>query len=309
MVAGALDGIGDTPLVELTRLRPESGARMVAKLEWANPTGSMKDRMARTAIDGAIRDGLLRPGGTVVEYTAGTTGISLAFVCAALGYRLHVVFSDAFSDEKRRTMKAFGATVEDIPSDAGQITEGLIKAMIARAEEVADQPDHWWCDQLNNRDAITGYLPMGEEIWTQTGGRVDAFVHAVGTAHSIHGVGQVLRAHDSAVEIVAVEPAESAVLSGGPSGANRIEGIGIGFIPPLWEAEAVDDIITVSADDAMAMARRLASEEGLFAGTSSGANIVAARAVASRLGPDATVATILCDSGLRYLSTDLYRNG
>lgn len=307
MVAGALHGIGDTPLVELTRLRPEGGARIVAKLEWANPTGSMKDRMARTAIDGAIRDGHLRPGGTVVEYTAGTTGISLAFVCAALGYRLHVVFSDAFSDEKRRTMQAFGATVEDIPSDAGQITEGLIKAMIARAEEVADQPDHWWCDQLNNRDAITGYLPMGEEIWTQTGGRVDAFVHAVGTAHSIHGVGQVLRAHDSAVEIVAVEPAESAVLSGGPSGANRIEGIGIGFIPPLWEADAVDDIVTVSAEDAMAMARRLARDEGLFAGTSSGANVVAARAVASRLGPDATVATILCDSGLRYLSTDLYR--
>ncbi len=304
---GAFAGIGNTPLVELRRIAPASGARIVAKLEWANPTGSMKDRMARTAIEGAVRDGKLRPGDTVVEYTAGTTGISLAFACAALGYRLHVVFSDAFSEEKRRTMEAFGAVVEDVPSDGGQITEKLIKGMISRAGEVADQPGHWWCDQLNNTDAITGYLPLGEEIWTQTDGDVDAFVHAVGTAHSIHGVGRVLRSHKPDIQVVAVEPAESAVLSGGPTGSNRIEGIGIGFIPPLWEPDQVDEIQVVSADDAMRMARRLAREEGLFAGTSSGANVVAALRVAERLGPDATVATILCDSGLRYLSTELYR--
>ena len=204
-------------------------------------------------------------------------------------------------------MMAFGATVEEVKSDHGQITESLIKSMIARAGEVAAQPGHWWCDQLNNHDAIAGYLPLGEEIWTQTGGRVDAFVHVVGTAHSIHGVANALRVHKPALHVVAVEPAESAVLSGGPTGSNRIEGIGIGFIPPLWESDQVDEIQQVSADEAMAMARRLSREEGLFAGTSSGANVVAALRVAERLGPDSTVATIICDSGFRYLSTELYR--
>lgn len=305
---GALAGIGNTPLVELVRVVPSGSARVMAKLEWANPTGSMKDRMARAAIEAAAGDGRLRPGDTVVEYTAGTTGISLAFVCAALGYRLHIVFSDAFSVEKRRTMRAFGAVIEDIPSDAGRITATLIKSMIARAGEVAAQPGRWWCDQLNNRDAILGYMPLGEEIWTQTGGRIDAFVHAVGTAHSIHGAVRALRAHGAALHVTAVEPAESAVLSGGPTGSHKIEGIGIGFMPPLWEPDQVDEIQTVTTDEAIAMARRLAREEGLFAGTSSGANIVASLRVAERLGPNATVVTILCDSGLRYLSTDLYRD-
>jgi len=278
----------------------------MVKLEFANPTGSMKDRMARTAIEGAIRDGHLRPGDTVVEYTAGTTGISLAFVCAALGYQLHIVFSDAFSVEKRRTMLAFGAKVEDVRSDGGRINEKLIKSMIARAGEVAAEPGRWWCDQLNNHDAIAGYVPLGEEIWVQTAGRIDAFVHAVGTAHSIHGAAAAIRAHGTELHVTAVEPAESAVLSGGPTGSHKIEGIGIGFIPPLWEPDQVDEIQTVATDDAMAMARRLAREEGLFAGASSGANVVAALRVAERLGPEATVVTILCDSGLRYLSTELY---
>ena len=304
---GVFAGVGNTPLVELRRVVPKSGARVVVKLEWANPTGSMKDRMTRTAIEGAVRDGRLAPGGTVVEYTAGTTGISLAFACAALGYGLHIVYSDAFSQEKRRTMLAFGATVEDISSDKGQITEALIKAMIARAGEVAAQPGRWWFDQLNNHDAITGYLPLGEEIWTQTGGEVVAFVHAVGTAHSIHGVARALHKHNPAVKIIAVEPAESPVLSGGASGSNRIEGIGIGFIPPLWEPDQVDEIVQVSYEEAREMAQRLAKEEGLFAGTSSGANVVAALRVAEHLGPGATVATILVDSGFRYLSTELYR--
>ena len=191
--AGALGGIGNTPLVSLQRVVPAGSARVLVKLEWANPTGSMKDRMARAAIQAAAADGRLAPGDTVVEYTAGTTGISLAFVCAALGYRLHVAFSDAFSDEKRHTMQAFGATVTDVPSDGGRITEALIKAMIAKSQELAAQPGHWWCDQLNNHDAIDGYVPMGEEIWQQSGGTVDAFVHAVGTAHSIHGVRRALR--------------------------------------------------------------------------------------------------------------------
>ena len=262
--------------------------------------------MARTAIEGAIRNGYLLPGDTVVEYTAGTTGISLAFVCAALGYPLHIVFSDAFSVEKRRTMRAFGATVEDVPSDGGRINEKLIKSMIARAAEVSAEPGRWWCDQLNNHDAIAGYVPLGEEIWVQTGGRIDAFVHAVGTAHSIHGAAGAIRAHGTELHVTAVEPAESAVLSGGVTGSHKIEGIGIGFIPPLWEPAQVDEIQTVATDDAIVMARRLAREEGLFAGASSGANVVAALRVAERLGPEATVVTILCDSGLRYLSTDLY---
>lgn len=307
MPKGALAGIGNTPLVELVRVVPAGSARVMVKLEFANPTGSMKDRMARTAVEGAVRDGRLAPGDTVVEYTAGTTGVSLAFVCAALGYGLHIVFSDAFSVEKRLTMQAFGAVVEDVPSDAGRINETLIKAMIARAAEVAAQPGRWYCDQLNNHDAILGYVALGEEIWTQTGGRIDAFVHVVGTAHSIHGVAGALRARGAALHVTAVEPAESAVLSGGPTGSHRIEGIGIGFVPPLWEPDKVDEIQTVTSEEAVAMARRLTREEGLFAGASSGANVVAALRVAERLGPDATVVTILCDSGLRYLSTELYR--
>jgi cysteine synthase len=304
---GALGGIGDTPLVSLQRVVPGGSARVLVKLEWANPTGSMKDRMARAAIEAAAADGRLKAGDTVVEYTAGTTGISLAFVCAALGYRLHVVFSDAFSDEKRHTMQAFGATVTDVRSDGGRITEALIKGMIAKARELADQPAHWWCDQLNNDDAIAGYLPMGEEIWVQASGNVDAFVHSVGTAHSIHGVGRALRAHRRDVRIIAVEPAESAVLSGEPTGSHRIEGIGIGFLPPLWEPDQVDGIEQVTTADAWRMARRLASHEGLFTGASGGANVVAALRIAEQLGPEATVVTILCDSGLRYLSTALYR--
>jgi cysteine synthase len=307
MPGTVLDAIGNTPLAELRKVVPPNCARIVVKLEWGNPTGSMKDRMARAAIEAAERDGRLPPDGTVVEATMGTTGISLALVCAAKGYGLHIVFSDAFSDEKRRTMQAFGAIVEDVPSDQGRITEALVRTMLARARDLAAAPTHWWCDQLNNRDAINGYLPMGEEIWVQTGGRIDAFVHAVSTAHSLHGVGRGLRAHRPHLHVAAVEPAESAVLSGEPSGSHTIEGIGIGFVPPLWEADEVDEIIPVSTEDAKAMTRRLALEEGLLAGASSGANVVAAIRLGRRLGPTATVATILVDSGLRYLSTDVFR--
>ena len=304
---GVLAGIGNTPLIALKSLVPSGAARVLAKLEWANPTGSMKDRRAKSAIEGAEASGRLRPGGTVVEYTAGTTGISLAFVCAARGYAMEVVYSDAFSDEKRRTMEAFGAHITDIASDKGQITAALIKSMIARAGEISARPNHWFCDQLNNHDATAGYLPLGEEIWRQTDGRVDAFVHAVSTAHSIHGVTRALLNYNSKLRTYAVEPAESAVLSGGPSGSHKIEGIGIGFVPPLWQPELVNEILTVSTEEAKAMSRRLAREEGIFAGTSSGANVVAALRVAKQLGPHATVATIIVDSGLRYLSTDLFR--
>jgi len=308
IATSVLGGIGNTPLVQLRHIVPRGAARVVAKLEWANPTGSMKDRMANAAVTRAELDGRLRPGGTVVEYTAGTTGVSLGLVCAAKGYGLEIVFSEAFSEEKRRTMQAFGARVTDVPSDNKKITEALIKGMINAAAEISRRPGHWYCDQLNNHDAIEGYIPLGEEIWQQTDGRIDAFVHSVSTAHSIHGVTEALWGHRREIRIVAVEPEESAVLSGKPSGSHKIEGIGIGFIPPLWRPELVNEIQTVTTSDAKQMTRRLAREEGIFAGTSSGANVVAAIRVAQRLGQDATVATIIVDSGMRYLSTDIFRN-
>jgi cysteine synthase A len=302
-----LDAIGHTPLVELRRLPPKGAARVLAKLEYANPTGSMKDRFALAAIAAAEADGRLGPGGTVVEYTGGTTGVSLAFVCAAKGYRARIVFSDAFSQDKGLMMAAFGAEVRIVPSSGGGITEKVVRDMIAEARALGAQPGHWWCDQLNNQDALAGYLPMGEEILEQAGGRVDAFVHCVGTAHSLHGASRGLRQRGARVHVVAVEPAESAVLSGGSGGSHGIDGIGIGFVPPLWEPEAVDELMAVSTADAKAMARRLAREEGIFAGTSSGANVVAALRVAERLGEGATVASLMVDSGLRYVSTDVFR--
>jgi cysteine synthase A len=302
-----LDGIGNTPLVGLNNVVPAGAARVVAKLEWANPTGSMKDRMTRAAIERAETDGRLAKGSTIVEYTAGTTGISLALVCAAKGYSLEIVFSDAFSVEKRRTMLALGARITDVPSEQGKISEKLIRGMIEKARELSGRPGYWWFDQLNNHDGFSGYYALGAEIWKQTGGKVDALVQSVGTAHSIHGAARALRDHQRDLYVAAVEPAESAVLSGKPSGSHKIEGIGIGFIPPLWKREEVNEIFTVSTQNAMEMARRLAREEGIFAGTSSGANVVAALRLAERLGTGATIATMIVDSGLRYLSTDLYR--
>ncbi len=305
-VPNVLGGIGNTPLVALSKIVPSGSARVVLKLEWANPTGSMKDRMAKSAIEGAIAHGKLVPGGTVVEYTSGTTGISLAFAAAALGYECIIVYSDAFSAEKGKMMQAFGARVNIVPSDNGQITGALIKQLMATAAEISQRPNHWYCDQLNNADAARGYHPLGEELWNQTEGKVDAFVQAVGTAHSIHGVTEQLWQHNDKIQIVAVEPAESAVLSGNPSGSHKIEGIGIGFVPPLWQPGLVNEIQPVTTQEAKAMARRLAREEGIFAGTSTGANVVAALRVAEKLGAGATVATLAIDSGMRYLSTDVY---
>ena len=305
---GVLGAIGGTPLVQLRRVVPAAAGRVLVKVEGANPTGSMKDRMALAAIEAAEAAGALQAGGTVVEYTGGSTGTSLALVCAAKGYRLRIVTSDAFSQEKRDHMAALGAEITLVPSDEGRITEELIKAMIERARTYSREPGAFWTDQLNNRDAARGYAPMGDEIWAQAGGRVDAFVQAVGTAHSIEGAARALRRHRPDVRVVAVEPAESPMLSEGRTGAHRIEGIGIGFVPPLWDASIADEIQAVSTDDAKAMARRLAREEALFAGASSGANVVAALRLAERLGPEATVATVLVDSGLKYLSTDVFRS-
>jgi cysteine synthase A len=303
-----LDAIGNTSLVPLRRVVPRECARILVKLEGENPTGSMKDRMARAVIERAEADGRLRPGGTVVEYTGGSTGTSLALVCAAKGYRIRIVTSEAFSQEKRDHMAALGAELTLVPSEGGLTTKKLILDMIETARQLAREPGSFWTNQLENADTIAGYHALGEEIWTQTGGHVDAFVHCVGTAASSRGVANVLKERNPQVRIAAVEPAESAVLAGGQPGPHKIEGVGIGYVPPLWEPSLYDEVLAVPTADAKAMARRLAREEGLFAGTSSGANVIAAIRLAERLGPGATVVTLLCDSGLKYLSTDVYRS-
>ena len=301
-----LSAIGNTSIVQLRKVVPPGCARILVKLEWENPTGSMKDRTAQAMIARAEEDGRLKPGDTIVEYTGGSTGISLALICVAKGYRLHIVSSEAFSQEKLKHMKALGAELTLVPSEGGLTTRKLILDMIEVAREISRQPHTYWTDQLKNADAITGYYPLAEEIWNQAGGRVDAFVQSIGTAASLRGVATVLKRHNSKVKIVAVEPGESPVLSGGQPGPHKIEGVGIGYTPPLWEPSQVDEIIAVKTEDAKAMARQLAREEGLFAGTSSGANVIAAIQVAQKLGPDKTVATLMVDSGLKYMSTDVY---
>ena len=301
-----LRAIGNTSIVRLRRIAPPD-ADIRAKLEWENPTGSMKDRMAHAVIARAEADGRLRRGDTVIEYTGGSTGTSLAMVCAAMGYRIHIVTSEAFSREKRDHMAALGAELTLVPSEGGLTTKKLILDMIETARRLSQEPHTYWTDQLENRDSIAGYEALGEEIWSQTEGKVDAFVHCVGTSASLRGVATVLKRKKRGVRIVAVEPAESAVLGGGAPGPHKIEGIGIGYTPPLWEPGLVDEIVAVPTADAKQMARRLAREEALFAGTSSGANVIASLGVAGRLGPGATVVTLMADSGLKYLSTDVYR--
>lgn len=302
-----LDAIGNTSLVQLRRVVPAGCGQIFAKLEWENPTGSVKDRMALAVISRAEVEGRLHPGDTVVEYTGGSTGASLALVCAAKGYRLKIVTSDAFSPEKLNQMAALGAELTLVPSEGGQTTKKLILDMVETARELAREPHTFWTDQLHNRDAIAGYFPLAEEILRQMEGHLDAFVHSVGTAACSRGVATVLKRYVHGARMVVVEPAESAVLSGGEAGPHKIEGIGIGYTPPLWDPLVVDEIQTVATEEAKAMTRRLAREEGLFAGTSSGANVVAAIRLAERLGPEARVVTLMCDSGLKYLNTDVYR--
>ncbi len=304
-----LDAIGNTSMVPLRRVVPPGSARVMVKLEWENPTGSIKDRMAEAVISHAESDGRLQPGYSVVEYTGGSTGTSLALVCAAKGYPLRIVTSDAFSQDKRDQMAALGAELELVPSEGGRTTKQLILNMIERARALSREPRTFWTDQLNNVDSIGGYHALGDEIWAQTEGAVRAFVHCVGTGASSRGTVTALKRHDPTIIGVAVEPAESAVLGGGPAGPHKIEGVGVGFIPPLWEPSLFDEIIPIATEDAKAMARRLAREEGLFGGTSSGANVLAALQVAKRLGAGATVVTVMTDSGLKYLSAGLYGSG
>ncbi|MGH7589282.1 MAG: PLP-dependent cysteine synthase family protein [Gemmatimonadota bacterium] len=304
-----LQAIGDTSLVRLRKVVPPGAADVFVKLEWENPTGSIKDRMAHAMISRAEEDGRLKPGDTVVEYTGGSTGAALAMVCSARGYRLRIVSSDAFSREKLDQMVALGAELTLVASEGGRTTKKLILDMIEAARGLSQEPHTYWTDQLSNHDSIAGFHPLGEEIWDQMRGEVNAFVHCVGSGASSRGVATVLKRHKPGVEIVVVEPAESAVLLGGQPGPHNIEGVGIGYTPPLYDPTLVDDVLAVSTDDAKEMARRIAREEALFAGTSSGANVVAAIRVAERLGQGARVVTLMADSGLKYLNTDMYRRG
>jgi cysteine synthase len=292
--------------LELKRILPDGCARILIKIEGVNPTGSMKDRMALAVIEAGETSGRLRPGQRVVEYTGGSTGVSLALVCAARGYPISIVTSDAFSIEKRNHMAAMGAELTLVPSMSGGMDAKLTQAMIQAAGQIAEQTQAFWTDQLNNEDQLRAYHVMAEEIWEQSAGNVDAFVQCTGTAASVRGVAAGLRKRRSDVQIVAVEPKESAVLSGGNSGIHKIEGAGAGFVVPLWRSDIANEIRTVSTDEAMAMARRLARTEALFAGTSTGANLVAAIGVGQRLGKTATVVTVMCDTGMKYISTPLY---
>ena len=298
-----LSRIGHTPLVPLRNVAPVNGSRILVKLESENPTGSMKDRMALAMIEAAEADGRLETGGSVVEYTGGSTGVSLSLICAVKSYPLHIITSDAFSREKLDHMQLLGAELQVVRSDSGRMTEKLTRDMIEAARLITEETGGFWTDQLNNTDQLAAYHEMAEEISVQTGGRIDGFVQSVGTAASLRGIAEGLRDRNEQVTIVAVEPSESAVLSGGPTGAHKIDGIGAGFVVPLWHQQIADQIDQVSTEEATAMAMRIAREEGLFAGTSTGANIVASLRLAEQLGPDATIVTVMCDTGMKYLKT------
>ncbi len=297
-----LQRIGNTSLIALRNIVPKNGARILLKLENENPTGSMKDRMALAMIEAAESDGRLKAGGSVVEYTGGSTGVSLSLICAVKGYPLYIVTSDAFAREKLDHMKILGAKLHVLPSEGGGMTEKLTRDMVEAARVIAAETGGFWTDQLKNTDQLSAYHRMADEIWRQTEGRIDGFVQSVGTAASLRGIAEGLRRHCAQIKIVAVEPSESAVLSGGKPGSHKIDGVGAGFVVPLWKKDIADQIERVSTEEAQAMVMRLAREEGLFAGTSTGANVIAALRLAEQLAPGATVVTVMCDTGIKYLS-------
>lgn len=301
--ATILDTIGNTSLLPLRHVVPANGARILLKLESENPTGSMKDRMALAMIEAPEADGRLQPGGAVVEYTGGSTGVSLALVCAVKRHPLDIVTSDAFAKEKLDHMRLLGAKLTIVPSENGRMTEKLTKDMIAEAGRIAKKTGAYLTDQMRNTDQISAYTKLAAEVWEQTGGRIDAFVQSVGTAASLRGTAEALRGYNQSIRMVAIEPSESAVLSGGPSGAHKIDGVGAGYVVPLSHEGIADDIERVSTEEAKAMAYRLAWEEGLSCGVSTGGNVVAAIRLAERLGPNATIVTLMCDTGMKYLKT------
>ena len=304
-MASVLDAIGSTPLVELDRLAAAGAARLYLKLEYYNPTGSYKDRMALAMIEAAEARGELRPGMTVLECTGGSTGSSLAFVCAAKGYHFTVLSSDAYAHEKLATMRAFGAELLVEPSRGGAVTPDLWPRMLARADVLRQDPNVYYTNQFHNRDAQAGYAGIGNEIAVALP-RVDAFCGMVGTAGMLMGVGEVLRRRDLDVRIVALEPSTSAVLSGGAPGAHRIDGTAAGFVPPQFDRTVAREVRALDESRGREMARRLAREARIFAGTSTGMNVAAALDLARELGPGKVVVTVACDTGLKYLSGDLF---
>lgn len=305
-VSSTLDAIGMTPVVHLRKVVPRGSADVFVKLEYLNPTGSYKDRMALAMIEEAEVRGDLRPGMTVVEYTGGSTGSSLAFVCAVKGYRFKVVSSDAFAREKLQTMKAFGADLHIVPSDGGKVTPDLVPRMIEKAKSFAEQEGTYFTNQLQNTDSIVGYRNIGKELLQQIDREIDAFCGAVGTSGMLMGVSRELKRAYPNVRVIALEPATSAVISGGDPGSHHVEGTGIGFIPPLLEEKLYDDARGISEMEARQMAQLLAKEEGIFTGTSSGLNVVGAIQIAKDLGRGKTVATVAVDTGLKYLAGDLF---
>lgn len=302
-----LNAIGHTPVVRLKHLVPRGSADVFVKLEYFNPTGSYKDRMALAMIEGAEARGVLKPGMRVVEFTGGSTGSSLAMVCAVKGYRFSPLSSDAFAREKIQTMEAFGAHVEIVPSDGGKVTPGLFDRFRARIAVLKEEPGTFWTDQFHNADALKGYREIGVELLNQIG-TVDLFCGAVGTAGMLVGVSQALKAAGSRARIVALEPAGSPVLTTGRAGAHRVEGTAAGFVPPHLGRSDYDEARAMDEDEARAMARRLAKEEGIFAGVSTGLNVVAAIQYAAELGAGRNVATVAVDTGLKYLNGDLFLN-
>jgi cysteine synthase len=305
-VSSILDTIGNTPLVRLTRCAPPNGAELWLKLEYRNPTGSMKDRMALAMIEGAERDGALAPGDTVVEYTGGSTGPALALVCRAKGYRALIVIADCFTEERFQLMGALGAELDVIPSVEGRprVTAQDVRNMVERAAELAERPRHYATDQFNNPYPVAHHREhLAREIWEQTGGRVTAFCHGLGTAGSLMGVSEALRPRG--VFIQAHEPAGSAAITGGTAGSFAIQGWA-GFAMPHWDPQKVDQIEPIEDDEALEMTARLSREEGIFAGISTGANVVGAHRLSAQLGPDAVIVTLAVDSGFKYLSVPPY---
>jgi cysteine synthase A len=300
------DVVGGTPLVQLHKVVPEDAADVFVKLEWFNPTGSYKDRMALAMVEEAERRGDLRDGMTVVEYTGGSTGSSLAYVCAVKGYKLKVVSSDAVAEEKLKTMVAFGADLTIIESTGGKITPDLVPRMIEQAAKFASEPDTYWTDQLNNTDALVGYRKIGDELLEQLDRPIDVFCAMVGTAGLTMGVSSALADGGSEARIVVLEPASSPFLTKGEAGTHGVEGTGIGYLPPLLDENRYNEARAIEESDGREMARRLAAEEGLLAGTSTGLNVVGAIDIAVELGPAHTVVTVAVDTGLKYLAGDLY---
>ena len=303
-----MKAVGKTPLIKLERLAEPGSADIYVKWEGANPTGSMKDRMALAMVEGAEKRGDLKPGGTVVEYTGGSTGSSLAMVCATKGYKAHFASSDAFAKEKLQTMRAFGAELDIIPSGDGKITAKLIDTVIERAKELSKAPNTFWTDQFNNEDNKNAYHAMAREVIDVLGMNIDEFIMGVGTGGCFSGNAETFKDQVPGIKCVAIEPYHVRALSGGDvSGKHKLEGIGSGFIPSICRIDLADEIVPVKDEDAQETARKLARIEGIFGGTTSGANVWTAIQRARELGPGKKIVTIIVDSGLKYLSGDLYR--